>query len=250
MSARTSLIPPPMWRFRAAVVIVTAAMIGSGHIVGLGAAGQSAPRQGTVPPGPRGVIDRYCVTCHNERLKTAGLMWDTLDLARGGANAEVLEKVVRKLRSGQMPPEGQPRPDGAVIAGTIAKFEADLDHAAAANPNPGWIPSHRLNRAEYVNAIHDLLGLDIDGTELLPPDMAGFGFDNNADVLAITPGLMPRYMAAATKISRLAVGSLENRVAVHAYSPLAFARQTDRMGEDLPLASYGGLAVRHTFPLD
>src|SRR5207247_4460346 len=122
----------------------------------------------------------------------------------------MLEKVVRKLRSGQMPPEGRPRPDVASIAAFAASLESALDRNAAAAPNPGRVAWHRLNRAEYVNVIHDLLALDVDGTELLPSDMAGFGFDNNADVLSITPGLMSRYITAATKISRLAVGSPEH----------------------------------------
>ena len=235
-----------MWKVHA-VCLVTAA-------IGIQAAppGMSVEAAGQEPGVERGLIDQYCVTCHSDRLKTGGLTLEQLDFDEIGANAEVLEKVVRKLRAGQMPPEGQHRPDQATLLRFVEDLESGLDEAAAAapNPNPGWIPSHRLNRAEYVNAIRDLLALEIDGSELLPADMAGFGFDNNAEVLSITPGLLSRYMTAATKISRLAIGSLDNRPVVHTYKSPPFARQTARMGEDLPFASRGGLAISHVFPLD
>ena len=198
----------------------------------------------------RALLDKYCVTCHNQRLKTADLMLDTLDISKVDANAELLERLVRKLRNGEMPPEGRPKPDAAVFETFLAGLEHSLDQAIARTPNPGRVASHRLNRAEYVNAIHDLLALDIDGTELLPSDMAGFGFDNNADVLAITPGLMSRYMAAATKISRLAVSSPDNRTMTQQYKVEFGTRQDARMNEDMPLGTHGGLSIRHTFPLD
>ena len=210
---------------------------------------QSAVSQPT-PPLERALLDRYCVTCHNTQLKTAGLMLDTIDVGQVGAHAEVLEKVVRKLRSGQMPPQGRPRPDKATINAYAATLEAALDRVAAAAPNPGRVAVHRLNRAEYVYAIRDLLALEIDGPQLLPVDNSGFGFDNIADVLTIAPGLMSRYMSTATKISRLAVGSSEIRAVNQVYRMSEFARQDARMAEDLPFASYGGMAIRHVFPLD
>ena len=197
----------------------------------------------------RALIDRYCITCHNERLLTAGLALDTVDLSRVDDNAEILERVVRKLRSGQMPPEGRPRPDAATLDGFLTSLEATLDHAADLTPNPGRVASHRLNRLEYVNAIQDLLALEINGEELLPSDMAGFGFDNNADVLSVTPSLMARYISAATKISRAAVGSLDNRPITQVYK-VGFERRDIRMSEDMPFGTHGGLPVRHTFPLD
>jgi cytochrome c5 len=205
---------------------------------------------GQTQPPSRALLDRYCVTCHNERLKTAGLMLDKVDLARVDAHREVLEKVAGKLRSGQMPPADRPRPDPVAIAAFVAGLEAELDRVAAAAPDPGRVASHRLNRTEYVNVIRDLLALEIDGAALLPSDMAGFGFDNNADVLSMTPALMERYMTAATKVSRLAVGTRENRVTIQSYRVPTSARQDSRMGEDLPFATHGGLAVRHTFSLD
>ena len=135
--------------------------------------------------GPsREIIDRYCVTCHNERLQTAGLMLDQLDLSDIAGNAETLEKMVHKLRNGQMPPEGRPRPDVATLTGFLVSLQTALDRVAVDNPNPGRVASRRLNRLEYANAINDLLALEIDSETLLPSDMAGFGFDNNAEVLS------------------------------------------------------------------
>ena len=222
---------------------------------------QAASQQGAPDPSPgapaavaeissRALLDRYCVPCHNERLKTAGVMFDKVDIGRVDARRELFEKVARKLRSGQMPPPGRPRPEPETITAFVEALEAELDRVGAATPNPGRVASHRLNRTEYVNVIRDLLALEIDGEALLPSDMAGFGFDNNAEVLAMTPALMDRYITAATKVSRLAVGTLENRPMMQTYRVPTSARQEGRMGEDLPFATHGGLAVRHTFSLD
>ena len=204
---------------------------------------------GTANAPSRELLDRYCVTCHNERLKTAGLMLDTVDVTDVAGHTELLEKVVRKLRSGQMPPEGRPRPDQATLDAYATSLETALDQLAEVNSNPGRVASRRLNRLEYVNAIYDLLALEVDGDTLLPSDMAGFGFDNNADVLSITPSLMSRYIAAATKISRAAIGSLDNRPMMQLYQ-VGFERRDIRMGEDMPFATHGGVAVRHHFPLN
>ena len=198
----------------------------------------------------RALLDRYCVTCHNERLQTAGVMFDRVDIDRADVHRELFEKVTRKLRSGQMPPQGRPRPAPAAVDAFVTALEAELDRVGAAAPNPGRVASHRLNRTEYVNAVRDLLDLEMDGETLLPSDMAGFGFDNNADVLAMTPALMDRYITAATKVSRLAVGTLENRPAIQTYRLPNAARQEARMSEDLPFATHGGLAARHAFSLD
>ena len=214
-----------------------------------GSSSASAMQAQAPEPPSRALFDRYCVTCHNERLQTAGLMLDRLDVGDVHGNAETLEKVVRKLRSGQMPPEGRPRPDARTIDAFAGALEAALDHASTLDPNPGRVASRRLNRFEYVNAVRDLLDLEIDGEALLPSDMAGFGFDNNADVLSITPALMGRYIAAATKISRVAVGSPDNRPVMQVYK-VGYERRDVRRNEDMPFATHGGLAVRHTFPLD
>ena len=212
-----------------------------------GAASTHAPAAGTPS---RALLDRYCVGCHNQRTAGDGRpAFDQLDLSQVGEHAPVLENILKKLRSGQMPPDGSRRPDRATIDAFVAELEAALDREGARAPNPGRVASRRLNRLEYVNAVQDLLGLTIDGTQLLPSDMAGFGFDNNADVLSITPALMTRYIAAATKVSRAAVGSPDNRPIQQLYS-LGTEQQDARMSEDMPFATHGGLAVRHLFPLD
>jgi mono/diheme cytochrome c family protein len=197
----------------------------------------------------RPVFDQYCSGCHNERLKSGDLSLAGVDPLNAAGHGAVLEKVARKLRGGTMPPEGRPRPDKPTLDAFIASIETALDREAAARPNPGRVASRRLNRAEYVNAINDLLALDVNGAELLPSDMAGFGFDNNADVLSITPSLMSRYIAAATKISRLAIGSPDNRPVTQVYK-VGFEDRSSRGSEDLPFATRAGLAVRHAFPLD
>ncbi len=216
-----------------------------------GAVSQSATSSGPIAsPLSRDLVDRYCVTCHNQKMKAEGRpAFDEVDLGQVGNHAPLLEKVVRKLRSGQMPPDGSRRPDAATLEAFVTALETALDREGARAPDPGRVASRRLNRVEYVNAIQDLLALEIDGTQLLPSDMAGFGFDNNADVLSITPALMARYSAAATKISRAAVGSPDNRPIQQMYS-LGFEQQDARMSEDMPFATHGGLSVRHVFPLD
>ena len=167
-------------------------------------------RQSAVPPPPtpqnfRPVLDRYCVTCHNQRLKTAGLTLDTMDPSNVSQSAR-RGKVARKLRSGAMPPADRPRPDVATYDAMASWLETSLDRAEAAHPDPGGPLLHRLNRAEYVNAIRDLLALDVDASALLPPDDATSGFDNIADVLGVSPALMERYLSAADQVSALAIG--------------------------------------------
>ncbi len=178
------------------------------------------------------------------------LSLETIDPADVSSHAETLEKVVRKLRKGQMPPLGRPRPDAAALEAFVVSLENALDAHARRQQKPGRVVSRRLNRAEYINAVYDLIGLEVNGSELLPSDMAGFGFDNNADVLSITPALMARYITAGTKISRVALATADNRAATTRYKIEIGTRQDLRMGEEMPFASFGGLAVKHTFPLD
>jgi len=199
----------------------------------------------------REVIDRYCVTCHDGRRKAGELVLEALDLEQIGADADVWERVLRKLRVGMMPPPGLPRPDDATLDRLISWLETSIDEAAAGAPNPGRPAVHRLNRLEYTNAIRDLLAIEVDGRSLLPADDAGFGFDNIGDALSVSPGLMERYLAAAEKISRLAVGdpTSGNNAETYTLSNMALL-QEDRMSNDLPAGSRGGLAIRHYFPLD
>ncbi|MCH7979308.1 MAG: DUF1587 domain-containing protein, partial [Acidobacteria bacterium] len=196
------------------------------------------------------VLNRYCITCHNEKLKTAELVLSKLDIANPGADAPVWEKVARKLRTGQMPPAGMPRPEQAFYGDFAAYLETALDRAAAAKPDPGRPAVHRLNRAEYTNAVRDLLATDIDGASLLPADDASRGFDNIADILSVSPLLVERYMSAARKISRLAVGDPDVRPFTTEYNVSRRLVQNGRMSEDLPFGSRGGTAIRHHFPLD
>ena len=198
----------------------------------------------------RALLDRYCVTCHNEKLRTAGLTLDSIDVAHVGAGAAVWEKVVGKLRMSAMPPPGRPRPDKATYDAFAAWLETELDRAAAANPNPGRPTVHRLNRAEYGNAIRDLLALEVDVRSLLPNDESGYGFDNIADVLTVTPALLERYLVAAQKISRLAIGDPTMRPAATTHTVSPFLVQWVHMNDDLPFGSRGGTVVRHYFPLD
>ena len=215
-----------------------------------GAASQAAKSAGMSGADQRQLLDQYCVTCHNERLETGGLALDVVDSTQVATHAPVLEKVVRKLRAGQMPPEGRPRPDERTLMAFVSSLESALDREAAQHLNPGWIPVHRLNRLEYANVIRDMLSLEIDAQALLPTDDSAFGFDNIAEALSLSPALMARYMSAATKISRLAMGSRENRQTIQQYKPAGFARQDYRMSEDQPFGTFGGLAVDHAFPLD
>ena len=198
----------------------------------------------------RAVLNRYCVGCHNERLRTAGLALDTMDPARVGDHPDAWEKVVRKLRTGAMPPVGRPRPDAATYATVASALETALDHVAAADPNPGRTTVHRLNRREYTNAVGDLLALEIDGGALLPADNADLGFDNMADILSVSPALLDRYIFAARRISRLAVGDPAIEPTTETYVVPAMRFQDLRMSEDLPFGSRGGIAIRHNFPLD
>jgi hypothetical protein len=199
--------------------------------------------------GVRASLDQYCVTCHNARLKTAGLTLDKMDLAAVPASAEVWEKVVRKLRAGAMPPAGARRPDQAIADGMVTWLETTLDAAGAAAPNPGRPVVHRLNRAEYANAVRDLLALDVDTAVLLPPDDSSQGFDNIADVLGVSPALLEGYLTAAGRISALAVGDPSIGANSETFHVRGDASQTAHV-EGLPLGTRGGLLARPTLPLD
>ena len=201
----------------------------------------------------RAVLSRYCITCHNEKLKTAGLILDKMDVQKVTEAAPSWETVIRKLRTGAMPPAGMPRPDKAAYDALATYLESELDRAAADKPNPGRPAIHRLNRSEYSNAVRDLLAIDADAVDipsLLPVDDSGYGFDNIGDVLSLSPVLLERYIAAARKISRLAVGDPAVRSDVQTYEVSRFLSQRDRANEDLPFGSRGGTSIRHFFPLD
>src|SRR5262249_21712939 len=180
---------------------------------------QQQARVATNPATPyRAMLDQYCVTCHNERAKTAGLMLEKMDLDRVADSAETWEKVIRKLRGGMMPPTGRPRPGNDDVHKFVDWLETSLDRASVAKPNPGRASIHRLNRTEYGNAIRDLLSLDIDVADLLPADDESNGFDNIADVLKLSPSLLEQYLVASRKISSLAVGNPSTPVVTQRYA--------------------------------
>ena len=222
-------------------------------------AGQSTPapapaaRQtaGTVAGSPTRaeILQRYCVTCHNDRAKTGGLTLEGLDAEHPDMDPEVWEKATRKLRAGMMPPAGAPRPARAELETFRKAIESSIDRAAAARPNPGATSLHRLNRTEYANAIRDLLDLEVDAASLLPADDSMEGFDNIADVLGTSPALIERYIGAASKISRLAIGDTTMGPVSVTYKVRGDLSQ-DRQIEGLPVGTRGGILIRHNFPVD
>jgi mono/diheme cytochrome c family protein len=221
------------------------------------AAGRQAPSAPPVVATPRdsvqsskAVVDRYCIGCHNARTRTAGLALDTMDLANVRAHAATWEKVARKLRTGAMPPAGLPRPDDATRVALADFVESSLDRAVAASPFPGAPSVHRLNRAEYANAIRDLLSLEVDTAALLPPDEPAYGFDNIGENLSISPALFERYSAAAAEITTLAVGDRSDVIAGSKVYRAPADLSQDRHNDGLPLGTMGGMLVRVTLPLD
>jgi len=212
-----------------------------------------APSAAAPDPALRQTVDRYCASCHNERVKSTatagGVVLSNTDLAAVGHDAALWEKVLKKVRTGAMPPAGMPRPEPAAQAALLTYLESALDREAAARPNPGRAAPHRLNRAEYQNAIRDLVALDVDAATLLPPDDSADGFDNIADALGASPALLERYLSAAAKISALAVGSPAITADSETYRVRGDASQTDQLDE-LPPGTRGGLLARHMFPLD
>lgn len=196
-----------------------------------------------------GVIGSYCLECHDDAGREAGLTLESVDLDDVAGHAELLENVARKLRGRQMPPVGGPRPDVETYDGFAAYLERRLDEAALASPEPGKASIHRLNRTEYGNAVRDLLAIHVDATEYLPADDEAYGFDNVADVLRVSPSLLEQYLSASAKIAALAVGdpNAPSVTAVYrAPSDLAQASHIDGM----PLGTRGGILIEHYFPLD
>src|SRR4030095_12321489 len=211
-----------------------------------GLSAQAPP--GSPPSAQRQFLDRYCAACHNERLKTADLNLVQADVSKPGAHPELWEKVVRKLRTGVMPPANVAQPSEADRLGLLTWLETSLDAASAARPNPGRTETlRRLNRTEYQNAIRDLLALDIDAAALLPKDDAGHGFDN-VNVGTLSPTLLDRYITAAQKISRLAVGNVKRVGGDTFRTPPDFSQEQHVQG--LPLGTRGGMLIPYAFPQD
>jgi Protein of unknown function (DUF1592)/Protein of unknown function (DUF1588)/Protein of unknown function (DUF1587)/Protein of unknown function (DUF1595)/Protein of unknown function (DUF1585) len=211
---------------------------------------QAPPAPGASPDlSRRALLNRYCVTCHNDAMKTGGLTLARIDIDHPDVNAEVWERVFRKLRAGLMPPSGAPRPDRAAVEAFRRTIEESIDHAALEKPSPGAASLHRLNRTEYANVIRDLLAVDADAAAMLPPDDSSDGFDNIADVLGTSPALIDRYIGAAAKISRLAVGDTHIGPVSTTYKVRGDLSQ-DRHIEGLPVGTRGGMLIHHNFPVD
>jgi len=212
---------------------------------GSGATTTAAPRVSA----HRDVIATYCTSCHNQRLKTAALALDRIELDDVAGSAETWEKVVRKVRGGLMPPAGARQPDAPTRDAFVTSIEAELDRAWAAHPNPGRPLLRRLNRAEYANAVRDLVALDVDVAALLPPDDSAYGFDNISDALNVSPSLQERYLAAAEKIGELAIGDPEAGMLSDTYHVRGDVSQNQHL-DRMPLGTLGGTRVTHFFPRD
>ena len=216
---------------------------------------QSPQLAATVKRDTREMLDTYCVTCHNQRTRTAGLALDTVDAAAPQANPEIWERVIGRLRAESMPPSGRPRPDSATYQAVAAALEADIDRAWIDRPSPGRVNAvHRLNRTQYGNAVRDLFALDpraFDVTSLLPGDETADGsFDNFADVLTISTAHLERYLSAARQVTRLATGLPPSSPQVKIFEVPLHVVQDDRLDDDLPFGSRGGIAARYLFPVD
>jgi mono/diheme cytochrome c family protein len=209
-----------------------------------------------VPPAtaasdPQEVVTKYCATCHSRAAQAGGMRLDALDVHRfrAGDDTELGEKMVRRIRTGAMPPQGAPRPDAASLEAFVSWVEHELDSAERARPNPGRARLRRLNRAEYGNAVRDLLAVSIDPATLVPPDNAAFGFDNVADGVGLSTTLQERYLAAADRVSALAVGDPALEPEAQTYTVRQDVSQ-DQHIDGLPLGTLGGARISHTFPLD
>src|SRR4029453_37955 len=243
----------PMLRTRA-LASTTLALAGAVFFSAVTLPAQIAPPAAATPSvaatAHRATLDRYCVGCHKAPTPVAGLRLDTLDTANFETDGATWEKLARKLRNREMPPAGMPRPDAATYDAIVRSTETGRYRLAELKPNPGRPTLHRLNRTEYGNAVHDLLALEIDVAELLPADDIGYGFDNIGDVLQVSPVLLERYLSAARKISRAAVGDPTMPVSYQTYDVPHGLIQRDRASEAAPVGSRGGTIVRHLFPVD
>ncbi len=218
-------------------------------IAGVAHSQQPAAKSASPADAHRQLVNTYCVGCHSARLKTGGLSLEGLSLDKVADNAVVWEKVIRKLNGGQMPPQGMPRPQAAASLALAQYLAASLDRTLATNADPGRAPIHRMNRTEYANAVRDLLAIEIDPAEYLPPDDESDGFDNIADALRVSPTLLDQYLVASRKLSALAVGDMETTAISRFVQVPPDLSQEDHV-EGLPLGTRGGVLIQHNFPLD
>lgn len=210
---------------------------------------QESPAAASPASSHRALVDQYCVTCHNQRSKTANVMFDTMDLSNLSKDAKVWERAVRKLRGGMMPPPGARQPDRAAMTAFTTWLENSLDQAAEADPNPGFVPVHRLNRAEYSNAVEEVLALRVDASGLLPADDISAGFDNIANVLKVSPAFLDQYISAARFVATQAIGEKSPKALTTNLRVPSGVDQSVHI-EGLPLGTRGGFLVDHMFPAD
>src|SRR5437016_6893308 len=234
--------------------LAVALIIAGAIAVTLSSVETAAPQKdvSALSSGPRAVLAQYVGTLHNEKLHTAGLAVDTLDVGNPGAKAETWERVIEKLRAGSMPPPGRPRPDASTYRATAIWLENEIDRAWTASPNPGRVGAvHRLNRTEYNNVIRDLLALHVDVKSQLPGDETADGsFDNFADSLTISTAHLERYLSVARQVTRLATALPPTNPAVDRFEIPLHILQNDRQSEDLPFGSRGGMAINYNFPVN
>jgi mono/diheme cytochrome c family protein len=222
-------------------------------------AAQQSPKKAMTPVAshPAGMsagaqaelVKQYCTGCHNDRSKAGELTLGGWNVARGSAERDLTEKMIHKLRAGMMPPAGARRPEADRLTQFVAALESRMDAAAAADPDPGWRPFQRLNRAEYAREIRHLLDLDVDVTAFLPADTISDGFDNVADVQTFSPTLMEGYLRAASRIAMLAIGDPDSAATQATFKLPKTASQMERV-DGAPLGTRGGISVEHTFAAD
>ncbi len=254
-----SSLPVFARKLASAFVLVSIAI--ASPLLAAEATGSASVAPSATPPAPAPVFDgpasahallnKYCVLCHSDKLHTAGISLQSLEPVMNGPNAATWEKVLRKVSTGQMPPVGLPRPKPELSAAFTKWITESLDASALAHPNPGHPSIHRLNRAEYSNAVRDILDLDIKAGAKLPADDTGYGFDNIGEVLSMSPVLIERYVSVARMVSRAAVGDTAVKPEVNDFTPTKEpSARTTRASDDLPFDSAGGLSVDYHFPVD
>ena len=232
-----------------ALAVAATALLSAGLTASQAARARNGQAPAMPPDSQNQLVGQYCATCHSDRGKAGGLTLADFDAAKIDQRPDVAEQMIRKLRTGMMPPPNARRPDPATTTAFIDALETKMDEVAAVNPNPGWRPFQRLNRAEYQRAVHDLLGIDVDATAFLPPDTISKGFDNVADVQSFSPTLMESYLRAASQISRLAIGDRNASAASVTYK-IGRTLSQMRHVDGAPMGTRGGLSVLHTFPAD
>ena len=246
----TTIQTNPVSKYLVLLPVLFAGVLFAGSPQAGRAPSDSSPNASMGIAPAQATLARYCLTCHNEKLHTAGLALTSADLNDVPGRAAVWEKVIRKLRTKTMPPPGVPRPDDTAYDVLASYLEKKIDESAAAHPNPGYTePVHRLNRTEYQNAIRDLLALDVDGSVLLPADDQSYGFDNIAGVLKMSPTLLERYLGAAREISRFSIGTSKQAPIEETVRLRSDLSQYEQI-EGLPFGTRGGTAVEYNFPQD